>query len=93
MTKPSSSRPSSASPAPTPVPGTPALVRRGAAAVLTAGLLAACGGAQPEPPQAPQAVPPQAPPVEEPVPPQAPPGPTDVTPEEAPQPGTDPAPK
>jgi len=63
---------SGTSASPSPVPGTPALIRRGAAALVTAGVLAACGGATPEsmPPQTPpQIEPPQAPPMDEPVPP------------------------
>lgn len=72
---------------PTPVPGTPALIRRGAAALVTAtaGVLAACGGGTPAPvpPQEPpQIVPPQAPPMDEPVPP--PGAPEEATPQQAP---------
>ena len=63
--------------APTAVPKTPALVKRGAAAVLAVGLIGGCGGAQAqdEPQQPPQVepVPPQAPPQEGMTPPQEPP--------------------
>ncbi len=64
---------------PTAVPKTPALVKRGAAAMIAVGLVG-CGGSsesadyppqQPDPP--PQVVPPQAPPEEGMTPPQEPP--------------------
>jgi hypothetical protein len=63
--------------APTPVPRTPALVKRGAAAMIAVGL-AGCGPSQPAdaPQQPPQVEPPQAPPQvpeEGMVPPQEPP--------------------
>jgi len=67
--------------APTAVPKTPALVKRGAAAVIAVGLLGGCGGAQAQDePQQPPATPPQV----EPEPPQAPPDQT-MTPVHPPQ--------
>lgn len=76
---------------PTAVPRTPALVKRGAAAVIAVGLVG-CGPSQPadQPPQQPpQVVPPQAPPQpEEMTPPQEPPQvapPPQAPPPQAPQ--------
>ena len=65
---------------PTPLPKTPALVRRGAAAMLIAGAVG-CGGAEAVPPQSP---PPQIPPQQEVVPPQAPPVEPAVSPDAQP---------
>ncbi|UQA61278.1 hypothetical protein [Polyangium aurulentum] len=75
--------------APTAVPKTPALVKRGAVAVIAVGLIGGCGGAQAqdEPQQPPQVAPP------DPIPPQAPPAemtPPQEPPPQAPPPQTPP---
>jgi hypothetical protein len=89
--------------APTPVPRTPALVKRGAAAVVAVGLVG-CGPnpqppeVAPQPPQQVEAVPPQAPPPQQEeglVPPQEPPqvSPPPQIPPQAPQPPPQPPPQ
>lgn len=79
-------------PSPTPLPATPALIRRGAAALVTAALVG-CGGAPGQPPQAHPGdiIPPQAPPVpdQEAIPPQ--PAPVEEAPQVAPPPQPAPA--
>jgi hypothetical protein len=86
MTKPAGDLPNG--PAPTPRPRTPALVRRGVAAIALG--LAGCGGGDPVPPQV---IPPQAPPPDMTAPPPqvappqvAPPPPQVAPPQVAPPP-------